>query len=278
MAFTNIVIQKTKDKFGYLPEKLKPSSEKLVIWKCDICFTEKDKKYRYAIKNNLCLKCSNKKNANSNLELRAKKTSDWIKKNGHPLLGTKRPHHVLIELKKGREIFQKLVKTETWRKKMSLSSMGEKNHFFGKKHTLESLEKMKAFQKTNSATRGKRSNFYGQKPKHGRGAWYSCKDGSKIWLRSSWEIKYAKYLDNLNIEWLYEIKTFPITYDNKEGTYTPDFFLIKENKFIEIKGWWRDDAFIKYTSFRKQYPSLIVELYEKSQLIELGIDLKSMPH
>jgi len=62
-------------------------------------------------------------------------------------------------------------------------------------------------------------------------------------------------LDNLNLK-----KIFDIDYNNKEGTYTPNFYLINGNKYIEIKGWWRDDAKIKYESFIKQYSHIMMEL------------------
>ena len=48
---------------------------------------------------------------------------------------------------------------------------------------------------------------------------YERLDGKKICFRSSWEAKTAKYLDNQNIEWEYEHKTF----DLGSSTYLPDF-------------------------------------------------------
>lgn len=92
-------------------------------------------------------------------------------------------------------------------------------------------------------------------------------------MRSSWEIKFAQYLDNKNMEWLYEPKSFPIKYNEKEGTYTPDFLLLKENKFIEIKGWWRGDAYIKYSSFIEQYKNILIEIYDRNKLKSLEIKL-----
>lgn len=267
----NILNQKTKKNFGYYPKDLKPSSEKLVIWSCKKCNLEQEKKYRYAVKNDLCLNCSNKKNANTNIKKRAESVRLWHTKNEHPLKGTHRPEHVLKELDKGRKKIHELNKLPERKKILSKKMSGENNPFFNKKHTEESLKKMREFQKTNMSSKGINSNFYGKKPFHGKGEWYLCKDGSKIWMRSSWEIKFAKYLDQNNIKWLYEPKSFPITYNNKEGTYSPDFFLLKKNYFIEIKGWWRDDAFIKYNSFIKQYPNLKIELYNKEKLKELKI-------
>lgn len=263
MAKENILIEKTKKEFGYYPEELSSGSSKMVVWFCSECKLEKVKSKNQANRYEICFCCSNKKKANTNKEERIKKTKEWFSKNEHPLKGTKRPQHVIDALNKantGR------VKTVKERQNISLRTSGESNPMYGKKHSEESLKKMKDFQKENPAIRGKNSNFYGQKAKHGKGNWYICKDGSKVWMRSSWEIKFAIYLDKNNIEWIYEPKAFPIFFNNKEGTYSPDFFIVKENYFIEIKGWWRDDAKIKYESFIEQYPSLRIELFDKNKL------------
>jgi len=261
-----ILIDKTKEKFGYDIKDLRPNSCKLVVWKCGICEVETDKKYVAAKKINLCLMCSNKINANTSIETKKCKISEWYKTHVHPLKGTKRPEHVKEALKKsniGR------IRTDKEKENLSIRTSGENNPMFGKKHTEESLIKMRKIQK-EIARRGEKCNFYG-KCYHGKGNWYECKDGTKIWMRSSWEIKFAKYLDENNINWEFEIKTFPIIYDNKEGTYTPDFYLIDENKYIEIKGRWRGDAETKYIAFIKQYENISIEIYEMDKLKELKI-------
>ncbi|MFA6779772.1 MAG: NUMOD3 domain-containing DNA-binding protein, partial [Paludibacteraceae bacterium] len=221
--------EKTKQLFGYYTKELKPSSEKKVIWVCKKCGLEKEKKFREAVKNSLCLKCSNNNNAIQGAEKRSKSLKEWFKYNNHPLKGTKRPQNVVEALRKA----SMRPCTEERKKILSEKNSGEGNPMFGKHHNEESLKKMREFQKTNKSIRGKNSNFYG-KIYHSHGAWYICKDSSEVWMRSSWEIKFAQYLDINDIEWFYEPKAFPIKYKNKNGTYTPDFFLLKENKFIEI--------------------------------------------
>lgn len=96
----NINIEDTIKIFGYNPNELKPSSEKLVVWHCSNCMVEKNKKFRHAKKNNLCLKCSNKINSNTNTNVRSKKLIEWHKNNEHPLLNTKRPDYVIDALRK----------------------------------------------------------------------------------------------------------------------------------------------------------------------------------
>lgn len=261
-----ILIDETKEKFGYEIKDLKPNSCKLVLWECDICGTEKEKKYRDAKRINLCLVCSNKINANTNIEIKNEKISNWYKTHVHPLKGTKRPEHVKDALKKsniGR------IRTNEERENLSIRTRGENNPMYGKKHTEESLDKMRKIQK-EITRKGKNCNFYGI-CYHGKGSYYDCKNGSKIWMRSSWEIKFAKYLDDNNIKWEFEKKIFPIIYDDKEGTYTPDFYLMDENKYIEIKGRWIDDALNKYTAFKEQYNDIKIEIYEMKKLKELKI-------
>lgn len=271
MSLENINFKLTEEVYGYKISELSPSSEKLVKWFCSDCSEEQDKKYRYAIKNNLCLSCSNKINANKNKEVKIEKLKKWYKENEHPLKGKKRPKHIVEELNKGRE--KAINKNKTKKQKDLFSKMfsGENNPMYGKKHTEESLKKMKEFQQVNPAIRGANSNFYGKPPKHGKGQWYKCKDGSTVWMRSSWEIKYAEYLDENDIEWFYEPKKFPITYDGKDGTYCPDFFIINEDKYVEIKGWWRDDAYKKYTAFCEQYPNINIKLLDKEGLKKRNI-------
>jgi len=41
--------------------------------------------------------------------------------------------------------------------------------------------------------------------------------------------------------------------------------------YIEIKGWWRDDAIIKFKCFKEQYKDVNIEIYDKSKLKELKI-------
>lgn len=63
--------------------------------------------------------------------------------------------------------------------------------------------------------------------------WYFILNDNKIFCRSGFEVLYANYLINNNIDFLYEPDTL-ITMNNSH--YTPDFKLISTNEYIEIKG------------------------------------------
>ena len=57
----------------------------------------------------------------------------------------------------------------------------------------------------------------------------------------------------------------------KEGTYRPDFLLVADDSYWEVKGYWRDDAKAKYEAFLEQYPEIKIELLMKQELHNYGI-------
>jgi len=83
-----------------------------------------------------------------------------------------------------------------------------------------------------------------------------------IWMKSSWESKYAEYLDKNNIKWLYESKTFNLG----DCTYTPDFYLPKQDLYIEVKGWFRTISINKFLAFKLLYPEIKLKLFTKKYL------------
>jgi len=122
-------------------------------------------------------------------------------------------------------------------------------------------ETMKKILKNRKSVKGKNNPMYGKPaPKGsglGKGQYYKS-----IWMRSSYEIRYAKYLDKQNIKWLYEFKRF----DLGNTTYTPDFYLPKLDIFIEVKGWWRPKAIKKFKLFKKLYPKINIKIITKKEL------------
>lgn len=64
--------------------------------------------------------------------------------------------------------------------------------------------------------------------------WYFIKNGQNIKCRSGYEVLYANYLTENNIEFNYEEKFFKLS-NNKR--YLPDFHLVKDDIHVEIKGW-----------------------------------------
>ncbi len=110
--------------------------------------------------------------------------------------------------------------------------------------------------------KGKKSPRFGKPAPHGNGKYYN-----NIYMRSSYEIAYAKYLNKNKIKWKYESRTF----DLGNMTYTPDFYLPEQDKYIEIKGWWRDNAKIKFKLFRKKNPNIKIKVLMQSDLEKMEI-------
>jgi hypothetical protein len=79
------------------------------------------------------------------------------------------------------------------------------------------------------------------KTQKGVGGYYFNKNKQKyVWLRSTWEYVYAKYLDKINVNWDVEVTQYNVN----DFTYTPDFFIYDDKnelvKIVEIKGFWKD--------------------------------------
>lgn len=87
--------------------------------------------------------------------------------------------------------------------------------------------------------------------------------GRRIFFRSNWEYKYAKYLQFLKEngpikEWEHEPKTFWFE-EIKRGTrsYLPDFKVTLPcgaHYWVEVKGYFDKKSLTKIKRFRKYYP------------------------
>ena len=73
--------------------------------------------------------------------------------------------------------------------------------------------------------------------------WHTAWDNKEVYLRSSYELEYAKELDNKQIK--YEVESLRIKYfDTQENSYRcsiPDFYLPDTNTIVEIKSSWTYD-------------------------------------
>jgi hypothetical protein len=87
-----------------------------------------------------------------------------------------------------------------------------------------------------------------------------------IKFHGMWEVKYAMFLDEMNIKWRRPTEKFKYSFQGKERYYTPDFHLPEENLYIEIKGYKveRDEA--KWSQF-----PLKLKVVTGEDLVKLGI-------
>ena len=97
-------------------------------------------------------------------------------------------------------------------------------------------------------------------------AWYNGPNG-EIWMRSKWEVAYAQYLDRHSIAWQYEPRCFRV---GRSG-YLPDFYLVREQEYIELKGRLTAKNERKLAAFRKQYPKIKWQMLRAKELIALGV-------
>ena len=307
-----IDIEKTIKKYNYSINELKQSSEKLVIWICGNCGIEIDKKFRLAKRNKLCIVCSNKINSHKNIELRANKIKEYWKTHEHSRTGVKhtlesrnkmskarvgKPSNISEEARERfRQICVERNKTEAMReahrkavtgrksseetkKKISLNHAnicGKNNPFFGKHHTTQSKEKIS--KKLKGKMSGKNNPSYGKPMRQSLRFSFTDKNGKSILFRSSYEIRYAEYLNANNLLWEYEPKFFPVRFLKNnvviDGAYTPDFYLKDSDEYVEIKGFWRGHGKHKYEAFCEQYPEIKIKVLMKGDLKNMGIHVK----
>lgn len=119
--------------------------------------------------------------------------------------------------------------------------------------------------KLSAKIKGRNNHRFGKPAHHGKRIYY--KD---ICFRSRLEVMYAKYLDSTGIEWKYECKTF----DLGDYTYTPDFYLIDTDEYIEIKGFWRILDKIKFDLLQKLYADIKIQVLMLKDLNKLGLYYK----
>ncbi len=151
------------------------------------------------------------------------------------------------------------------RAKLSKAAKGRQ----GCHHSEETKAKMAASQM------GEKSHCYGKPAYHGKGGWITLMTGETVWIRSTWEEKMIRYLESHNVIFKVEPQAFPVEFvcDSKivHGTYRPDVYIPEIDVWIEVKGYWRDDAKAKFEAFKEQYPDEILLLYDEQVLKSLGI-------
>lgn len=119
------------------------------------------------------------------------------------------------------------------------------------KGTADTLEKEIERKRKISETMKKNPNAGGLRQGSGRGkkCWYESKIAGKVFLDSTWELAYAKWLDENNINWKRNWIKFPYEREGKTRYYIPDFYLIDSDEYIEVKGFERTEDKLKWDAF-----------------------------
>jgi hypothetical protein len=95
-------------------------------------------------------------------------------------------------------------------------------------------------------------------------------DYNGVDMHGNWELKYAIYLDKSDINWIKCKDSFSYEYEKKLRKYTPDFYLIDTDEYIEIKGYKTEKDDAKWSQFPKDK---VLKVLMKNELIQLGIVL-----
>jgi hypothetical protein len=104
------------------------------------------------------------------------------------------------------------------------------------------------------------------------GTWHTSlakkmhKNYNGVDLHGSWEVAYAKYLDLNNIKWMRCRESFSYVFDGKERKYTPDFYLIETDVYIEIKGYKTEKDVAKWNQFPKHRKLIVLMKKELEDL------------
>lgn len=175
----------------------------------------------------------------------------------------------------GRVVWNKGLKKETndilmsTGRKISASLMG-RNY---KKETLSPEEYDTWVKEVSKKMSGEGNPMFGKTPHHAKGGY---RDDIGHYVRSTWEADYARVLNHLNIEYEYEYKTFDITLnDGRRVTYTPDFYIPKEDRYVEIKGFMRDLDREKIEKVQEQH-GITLDVVSKSEFAELQFKYKDL--
>jgi hypothetical protein len=145
------------------------------------------------------------------------------------------------------------------------------------RHNEETRQKMSEFLKKknpmfSAKTKKKLSDTINKKVKEG--TWHTSlaksihKSYNGINLHGSWELEYAKFLDKNNIKWIRNKETFTYIFEEKERKYTPDFYLLETDEYVEIKGYKTKKDEAKWSQFP---PYRKLKILMKEELKLLGV-------
>lgn len=129
---------------------------------------------------------------------------------------------------------------------------------------------------------GEKNNRFGKRPAFNCEKW--MRKGKRLlghMVRSSWEFKFAKFLQDNGIKYRYEPKAFLVRIDGIQGTYRPDFYIPKQengglwilpfppDSYVEVKGYMREISQKKINSFRKRYHWHRLILLDKHEITKI---------
>lgn len=94
-----------------------------------------------------------------------------------------------------------------------------------------------------------------------------------MYFRSNWEANFARILNYQGRKWEYEPQTFQV---GNSMSYTPDFYLVDECKFYELKGRMDDKSRLKLDLMKEKFPTVTIELIESKEYDLLRKEFKHL--
>lgn len=162
----------------------------------------------------------------------------------------RRKHSELLKKKyksEGNPFFGKHHSRKT-KKKLSRKLKGRVSTFLGKHHSCESRRLLSV-----SVMRRFKEGWV---PWHRKLFRRGC---IKIWMRSSWEVAFAKWCHMKGLHWNYEKKSFLLSV----GGYLPDFFVKEWNSYVEIKGARIEKALRKLKAFVRETENSLITYFQE---------------
>ena len=94
-----------------------------------------------------------------------------------------------------------------------------------------------------------------------------------IYYQGTWEFKFGLWLiqNNIKFNCHKDIRRFEYTINGEVHKYNPDFYIIDEDKFVEIKGKFTERCKEKMRIIKEMYPDVKIEIYDRKKLDELNI-------
>lgn len=120
----------------------------------------------------------------------------------------------------------------------------------------------------------------------GRGSSKSGKrqDLGGLYVRSSWEANWARYLNWLKAQgeirgWEYEVDTFEFPVKRGSRFYTPDFRVTNRDgsvEYHEVKGWMNPESATKLKRMARYYPEVKLVLIDKEVYQSVAREMKNL--
>ena len=205
--------------------------------------------------------------------------SKYITKNGKHCCETNYQSCPSIREKNSKSQTESLKKQYKLGKRTShFKKINDGSFWKGKKHTestKEKLSKSLSGRKMNEDFKLKRSNEMKLRYLNGwessagktKKIKYTSTIAGEVFLDGMWELKTAMYFDENNINWIRNKKRFNYLDSNGiKRTYCPDFYLIDDDMFIEIKGYETELDRLKWLQFTEN-----LEVWYKFNLKEKKI-------